>query len=63
METLKNNSNSIRENKESYISPSCNIYDLEMEGIICSSDQTTGNMEEITSGGEFPGTSFWNNNN
>ena len=62
MKTLKNNFDSIRENKENYLSPSCKVYDLEMEGMVCTSP-TNSEMEEITPGGSFPGTSFWNSNN
>lgn len=67
MKTLKNNLNSIRENKDNYLPPSCKVYDLEMEGMACTSPTTdvgtTGETDEITSGGSFPGTSFWNSNN
>lgn len=41
MKTLKNNLNSIRENKENYLSPSCKVYDLEMEGMVCIGSPTT----------------------
>lgn len=67
MKTLKNNLNSIREIKENYLSPSCKVYDLEMEGMVCTSPTTgvgaTGETDEITYGEGFPGTSFWNSNN
>lgn len=68
MKTLKNNLNSIRENKENYLSPSCKVYDLEMEGMVCICSPTTdvgatGETDEITYGEGFPGTSFWNSNN
>ena len=58
MKTLKNNFDSIRENKENYLSPSCKVYDLEMEGMVCTSPTTdvgtegTGNNPE---GGEVAG--------
>ena len=43
MKTLKNNFDSIRENKENYLSPSCKVYDLEMEGMVCfNTSPTTG---------------------
>lgn len=64
MKTLKNDLNSIRENKENYLSPSCKVYDLEIEGMVCfNTSPTNSEMEEITSGGSFPGTSFWNSKN
>lgn len=66
MKTLKNNSSLIpNSNKDEYISPDCKVYYLEMEEMICSSPSgnTTGDMEITTSGGSFPGTSFWNSNN
>lgn len=67
MKTLKNNFDSIRENKENYLSPSCKVYDLEMEGMVCTSQitnsGTTGETDEIEYGGGFPGTSFWNSKN
>lgn len=63
MKTLKNNLNSIRENKDNYLPPSCKVYDLEMEGMVCNTSPSNSEMEEITSGGSFPGTSFWNSNN
>lgn len=62
MKTLKNNFDSIRENKENYLSPSCKVYDLEIEGMVCTSPSNS-EMEEIKSGGSFPGTSFWNSKN
>lgn len=67
MKTLKNNFDSIRENKENYLSPSCKVYDLEIEGMVCTSPTTgsgtTGETDEIEYGGGFPGTSFWNSKN
>lgn len=54
MKTLKNNFDSIRENKENYLSPSCKVYDLEMEGMVCGSlkdDGTTGTGNNPESGG------------
>lgn len=42
MKTLKNNFDSIRENKENYLSPSCKVYDLEIEGMVCNTSPTTG---------------------
>lgn len=66
MNTLKNNLSSIRNNKENYLSPNCEVYDLEIEGVICGSstdNATTAETNEITYGGGFPGTSFWNTNN
>ena len=63
MKTLKNNFDSIRENKENYLSPSCKVYDLEIEGMVCNTSPSNSEMEEITSGGSFPRTSFWNSKN
>ncbi len=65
MKTLKDNFGSIRSNKEDYLPPSCGVYNLEMEGMICESsgDEVTGESEEIGYGGEFPGFSFLNSNN
>ena len=63
MKTLKNNFDSIRENKENYLSPSCKVYDLEIEGMVCNTSPSNSEMEELTSGGSFPGTSFWNSKN
>ncbi|WP_294454242.1 hypothetical protein [uncultured Bacteroides sp.] len=67
MKTLKNNFDSIRENKENYLSPSCKVYDLEIEGMVCGSpitdSDTTGETDEIEYGGGFPETSFWNSKN
>lgn len=68
MKTLKNNLNSISVNKENYLSPSCKVYDLEMEGMVCigsptTDSGTTGETDEIEYGGGFPGTSFWNSKN
>lgn len=60
MKTLKNNLNSIRENKENYLSPSCKVYDLEIEGMVCGSPITdsgttgTGNNPEGGGVAGFP---------
>lgn len=51
MKTLKNNLSSICRNKEEYISPSCKVYDLEMEGMVCTSPEMGGTGNNPESGG------------
>lgn len=51
MKTLKNNFDSIRENKENYLSPSCKVYDLEIEGMVCNTSPSTGTGVNPDKGG------------
>lgn len=57
----KNCSNIDKKMHEEYISPDCEVYDLELESMICGTSEVNGEMEEITFGGSagFPQSSVW----